>query len=162
MVVSVEVEAANTPNTTDSFTLTATSVASPTLTLQTTGTTETAVHPNLAISGDTNGEGFPGETVIYRLTITNTGDYRDTYTITVNNSQWPTSVFPAVTDPLQPDASQTIDVLVTAGDSGSDTADLTVTSSLDTDVSGTVRLTTTVTSTPPLPHTFYLPIHLQD
>lgn len=161
-VVTVEVEAPDIPDVADTFTLTATSVASPTLTLQATGTTETAVHPNLAISGDTTGEGFPGEMVIYRLTITNIGDYRDTYTIAINDSQWPTTVFPAITDLLEPGASQTIDVLVTAGDSGSDTAALTVTSNLDPDVGRTIHLTTAVTSIPPLPYASYLPLHLQD
>jgi len=162
IMVSVEVAAADTPNASDSFTLTATSVASPTLTLQATGVTETAVHPSLAISGDTDSEGFPGETVIYRLTITNTGDYRDTYTIAVSDNQWPTTVFPTSTDTLQPGASQTIDVLVTAGDSGSDTAAITVTPTLDPAISRTIRLVTAATSIPPLPYTSYLPILLRD
>jgi hypothetical protein len=147
---------------TDTFTLTASSLALPTLTLQATGTTDTAVHPNLAISGDTDGTGFPGETVIYRLTITNMGDYRDTYSVSINDNQWPTTVFPATTGLLQPGASQTIDVLVTTGDSGSDTVAVTVTSSLDTNVSRTIHLTTAVTSIPPLPNKIYLPVHVQN
>lgn len=161
-VVAIGVEAPDTPNVSDSFILTATSVNSPALVLQTTGTTETAVHPNLTVTGDTSGEGFPGETVIYRLTITNTGDYPDRYAINVSASQWPVTVFPANTDLLQPGDSQTVDVLVTAGESGSDIATILVTSQLDSSVGRTVRLTTTVTPIPPLPYGFYIPFHIDD
>lgn len=161
-VVSVAVETPVTPNVNDSFILTATSVNSPTLVLQATGTTETAVHPNLTVTGDTNGEGFPGETVIYRLTITNIGDYPDSYAISVSDSQWPTTIFPALTEVLQPGDSQTIDALVTTGNSGSDIATILVTSLLDAGVGRTIRLTTTATPLPPLPYAFYLPLQLQN
>ena len=109
--------------------------------------TMTVILPAGVALGDSQaGGGRPGETVTYRLTLTNTGQVTDTFDLAAGGHAWPVDL-PAATEPLAPGASMTFTVTVTipfgvAGGS-TDAALITATSRRDPYVSATAALTTT-------------------
>jgi len=93
-----------------------------------------------------SGSGKPGEVVTYTLTITNTGNITDTFTVTVSGNAW-TTVAPATVGPVAAGGSATFQVTVTvpadALAGASDTVMVTVTSQGDNTKSAQSELTTT-------------------
>lgn len=89
--VSVQVTVPNSINVSDDFTLTITSVTSPTLVYTATGTTNSLAHPDITTSGDDNGSAYVGETITYTIAVTNTGDFADTFSVGIANNTWTTT-----------------------------------------------------------------------
>ncbi len=121
----------------DIFTLTATGSVGGTAVA--TGTTSANVNPGVEVATPANKSGRPLEVVSYEFTVTNTGDYTDTFSLSLVHGAW-MATLPGgdTTGPLAPGASTTVTVLVEipAGVSNGDEdgASLTVTSGLDADV----------------------------
>jgi uncharacterized repeat protein (TIGR01451 family) len=91
--------------------------------------------------------GGAGETVTYMVTVTNTGNSADNFSITVSGETWTTTV-PATVGPLNSGESATVAVTVDipagAAVGDQDMATVTVTSQGDPTVFADVMLTTTV------------------
>jgi uncharacterized membrane protein len=90
---------------------------------------------------------LPGNTVTYNLTLTNTGQLVDSYTVTIGGNTWDTAVeLPA--DPLPAGESAPVKVTVTIpGDApygAADTVDVTLTSTGDPTQFATSSLTSKV------------------
>jgi hypothetical protein len=141
--VSVEVEVPNTPLVSDDFTLTATSVTSATVSATATGTTNAAVNPDITATPDeTTLSGLPGDVLTYTITVENTGDYTDTFAVSLSGHTWATSLSTSSVGPLAVGESAEVEVYVVVGSEESqDTATVTFTSDLDSSVSATVDLT---------------------
>ncbi len=106
---------------------------------------ETTYRPEL--SADQTDEGAAGETIVYSMDVTNTGNVADSFTLTVDGV-WAATVDPATTGSLAPGAIATFEVSITIpadalGDA-SDIATVTATSVGDDSVADTATLTTTV------------------
>jgi uncharacterized membrane protein len=107
-------------------------------------TTANAVHGMEMMAHDTALSGLPGETVHYMLTLTNTGNVVDTFTLSDSGHDWDTT-YPA---DVTLDPGEGIDVVVSvtipanAEDGDSDTVQVTVTSTGDPAVWMAVSLTT--------------------
>ena len=102
--------------------------------------------------------GDPGEVVTHTYTITNTGDYTDTFGLSVSGAGWTTNA-PVDTGPLAAGESVTIDVAVsipTALPPMEDSFTLTTISGLDSDVTAQSTGTTRTTKW----YKFYLPLIL--
>jgi uncharacterized membrane protein len=143
--VQVEVDIPHAPNTSDSFTITASSVNSPTVSTSAMGTTNAVVNPDVTASTSNNSQtGNPGETLTYTVSVTNTGDYTDTFTVDLSGNLWPTTASTGSVGPLGAGESADIEVYVTVGASGSDTVTVTFISDLDNNVSDSVDLVSVV------------------
>jgi hypothetical protein len=142
--IQVQVDVPDAPNTSDSFTLTATSVNLPAVSVSAMGTTNAVVNPGGSGSTpDDDQSGEPGTVLTYTVTIENTGDYTDTFTVELNGNSWPTSASTNSVGPLAPGASADIEIYVTVGNSGTDSVTVTFISDLDPNVSDSVILTST-------------------
>jgi subtilisin family serine protease len=90
--------------------------------------------------------GAPGETVMYTLVLTNTGNVIDTYTISATGHSWDIDQ-PGTVPPLNPGESAeiTISVMIppNAAHNATDTATITVTSDGDPSVTMSMTITTT-------------------
>lgn len=140
--VLVQVDLPLTLGLTDTFTITAVSVTSPTVTAAATGASATAATPGVSVSGDQGQSGLMGSVLTYTLAVTNTGNYTDTFIISLGSHVWTTtSQNPQIT--LGPGQSGTNEVYVTVGAEPSDSVVVTFTSSF----SGAVSASTTLTST---------------
>jgi subtilisin family serine protease len=127
----------------DSFTLTITSQADPTLVLMAVGTTHTEAEAGLAVSGDSELWGTAGMTTTHTLVVTNTGELTDTFTLEMlPGHSWTTWTDEPDTGPLAPGDSATIQVHVLVGSGPMDVATLRLRSSWDTAVYADVTLTT--------------------
>jgi hypothetical protein len=143
--VQVQVDIPNVPNASDSFTITATSVNSPTVSTSAMGTTNSVVNPDvMASTPDDSQTGNAGEVLTYTVNVMNTGDYTDTFTVDLSGNLWPTSASTASVGPLGAGQSASVEVYVTVGANGSDSVNVTLISDLDNNVSDSVTLTSTV------------------
>ncbi|MCD4738517.1 MAG: hypothetical protein K8R89_04585, partial [Anaerolineae bacterium] len=117
--------------------LTTTASSAPVYNLNLTPTTVTQ-------SGDNNA------TVVYTFTVQNTGNQSDSYTLSLNNDDWPTSLSTSSVGPVAPSASATFQISVTvpSGAFGKtfDQANVTAQSQGDASVSATSAFTTEVTT----------------
>ena len=140
--VSVEVEVPNTANVSDSFTISAVSVTSNTVTSSAMGTTNSVVNPDVTATPDTTSQsGLTSEVLTYTITVENTGDYTDTFAVTLSGNLWQTTLSTSSIGPLAAGASDEVEVYVVVGSDGTDdTAAVTFTSGLDGDVSASVNL----------------------
>ncbi len=129
----------------DTFTLTASGVVGGFDTA--TGTTLVNVNPAAEVLDPQDASGEPLEQVPYQFTVTNTGDYTDSFTLSLAGI-W-TATLPAGdnTGLLAPGASATVTVLVQVpGDverGASEVTTLTATSDLDPAISASAEVTTT-------------------
>lgn len=131
----------------DEFTLTATSTTDPGTSAAATGITHAMVTPGLLLGDVQTGAALPGVTITYTFTLTNTGDYVDSYLLVVD------SVWEAVlTDgdevgPLASGESAAITLVVNlpldVPGGVSDEATLTAVSALDPALSASSRAITT-------------------
>ena len=95
----------------------------------------------------TAGETLAGRTITYTVWVTNTGDYTDTFDLTVAGNTWPVTLSQdSVELGAQAGTAVQVEVTVPATASGgdSDTTTLTATSRGDADASDSLSLTTTV------------------
>ncbi|MEW5988856.1 MAG: hypothetical protein AB1791_19710 [Chloroflexota bacterium] len=141
--VSVQVDIPDAPNTADSFTLTATSTHEPGVSVTAGGTTTAVVNPAVTTSGDQSASGTMGQMVTYVITVTNAGDYVDTFDVEIGPSAWNTTSSASSVGPLDPGESGTVEIYVVVGDGDADSVTITFRSQLDTNVIATVLLTTT-------------------
>jgi hypothetical protein len=92
------------------------------------------------------GSGAPGDALVYSLTVENTGNLTDTYTVTVGGHAWPLA-FPGTAGSLAPGASASIVLTTTiplsATDGETDVVNVTVTSQADPALSAGAVLTST-------------------
>lgn len=157
--VSVQVVTPNSINVDDTFTLTITSVTSPTLVYTATGTTTAVAHPAITTSGNMSDSAYVGETITYTISVTNSGDYTDTFDVDISMNTWTTTAS-ASSVTLGVGASTTVDVYVVVGSGSSDVAHVTFASTLDNTVTATVMLTSTSLGSPS--QDVYLPLIIKD
>lgn len=97
----------------DVLTLRATSQGAPDTFAEGTGTTYAVADLDLALAPALSGlHGPAGSTLSYRLALTNTGDYTDTYVLYLSENHWRTTVAPTRTVPLSPREGVTVWVSV--------------------------------------------------
>jgi len=118
----------------DVFTITVVSKGNPDLVLASTGSTTYQITPGASVSPDQQAIGLLGETVSYTFTLTNTGNFTDTFHLSVSGV-WPFEVPDPIVGPIGPGVSTPITLLVTVPlgieYNASDVSTLTVTSGLD-------------------------------
>lgn len=99
--------------------------------------------------------GEPDETLTYTLSLTNTGNTTDTFTLAISGNAW-TTQYPASVGPLAAEANAefdvTVDIPADAMDEETDTVTVTATSQLDAGVTASSMLTTDVVT-----YKLYLP-----
>jgi hypothetical protein len=99
----------------------------------------------VSLSAGQTGSGRIGETVSYIFTVTNTGDFADTYDLDVE-SDWPADLSESETGLLEPGGSQAVQLAVSiptgASDGGPSEAILTATSTTDSSVTAETLATT--------------------
>lgn len=159
VTVWVDIPAGALGNEMDVVTVEATSVNDPTATGAVDLTTSVTAVYAMEMSGDMADSGAPGSTVMYALTITNTGNVTDTYDLTLGTHSW-TATFPggnSVT--VAAGASTTVmlhvDIPSGATDGQTDAVMVTATSANDSSVTASATMTTTAVVTG---YTIYLPI----
>ena len=100
------------PGDSDLATITALSQANPSQVVTSTLDTVALFRGPLVDPSSAAASGDPGAVVTYTLTVTNSGDFSDTYNITSLQADW-TAEFPATVGPLAPDQQTTLLVSVT-------------------------------------------------
>lgn len=128
----------------DSFTLTATSGWETAVFTTALGTTYATTQPALQTSGDATLFVQPGQTITHTITVTNSGNYTDTFDIELDGNEWTTFSSADDTGPLAPQASTTLDITVIAPANGADTVTVTLRSRLDEAVFAQLQLHTHV------------------
>jgi hypothetical protein len=131
ITVRLETPAAGGSSASDSFTLTAQSVADETLTLTAVGTTSYTLMPGVITSGDESQVGAAGHVLTYTIWLTNTGNYTDTFSVEIGESNWPTSSAADSLGPLGPGEVASIEIYVLVGNGRSDTVIIRFISTLD-------------------------------
>ena len=96
----------------------------------------------MEIPGDMSAMGDPGETMTYTVTITNTGDYTDTFSVSLDGHEWTTWTSDGDTGPLGAGESMTMAVYVTIGEGFSDSVVVSFTSALDPLMTESMTITT--------------------
>ena len=110
ITISVVVQASAEVGATDGFTLTAVSPTYPPLII--TGTTTTRVQPAVTLSPTVSTQNDRlGDTITHTFTLTNSGDYSDTFALTITGNGWASSVA-AETAVLAPQQTATIPIAV--------------------------------------------------
>lgn len=158
IMIPVRVKTPNTIGVTDTFTLTAVSTPPANQIVVVTGSTTTAVSPNLSVQPNiSTRSGEIGAMVNHTFTITNTGDYTDTFALELAGNLWPTTA-PSHTPSLAPNEQTAVSVQVQVtptkqGDpiiAASDSFTLTVRSGWETAVLATATGTTLALGQPAL------------
>jgi uncharacterized membrane protein len=131
----------------DSFTLTATSAWDMDINASASALTEIDVRLNVSLSGFQAGISYIGAPVIYTISITNTGEYSDSYTLTTDGS-WPISLSKDFTGLLSPGKSDVVELTVWVpqdmADNATEVTTLNAISDLDANVFAMTQITTTV------------------
>ena len=128
----------------DSFTLTATSGWETAVFTTALGTTYATTQPALQTSGDASLFVQPGQMITHTITITNSGNYTDTFDLELDGNSWTTFSTVDDTGPLAPQAATTLDVIAIAPASGVDTVTVTLRSRLDEAIFAQLQLHTHV------------------
>ncbi len=119
-----------------------------------TGTTLANVNPAGMVVAPEGQTGMPLEVVSYDFTVTNTGDYTDSFALAASGVWTTTLPGGENTVPLAPGAVTNVVVLVTvpqgAADGDVDLTTLTIASALDPTVSASAGVTTTASVPPPV------------
>lgn len=118
VTISVDIPLTATINQMDSFTVTATSVTSPTHVYQGLGTTKAAGTVGATTSGNATGSGLRGTVITYPVWVKNTGNVIDTFNVTLGTSNWNTTASVASVGPLAPQETGYVDVMVLVGPTG--------------------------------------------
>jgi uncharacterized membrane protein len=109
--------------------------------------TEIDVRLNVSLSGFQAGISYIGAPVIYTISITNTGEYSDSYTLTTDGS-WPISLSKDFTGLLSPGKSDVVELTVWVpqdmADNATEVTTLNAISDLDANVFAMTQITTTV------------------
>ena len=155
--VTVQVPFTALSGTQDVATITACSTGDPTVSGSATLTT-TARVPNYDVELTplvAQQAGHPGDVMTYTLTVRNTGERSDTYTLSKGLHTWPTTLSVASVGPLAPNGiaqfSVTVQIPTTVLSGAFGTAQVTATSQKDGSKSDTAVLTTTaIASTQPI------------
>lgn len=135
--ISVTVSAPDTLWVSDTFTLT---LGTEPLAF---GTTQTTAQPDLTITPVSQTlAGLEDAIITHTLTITNSGDYTDTFNITLSGNQWETVGEATAVSPLAPQASTQVEIYVTVGPDEADTVQVTFTSSNDSAILKSAVFTT--------------------
>lgn len=98
----------------------------------------------------------PGSTATHEITVTNTGNVSDTYTITFKGNEWDTAPAAGEIGPLAPGESGTVALNVTVGAGANDTVSVTLTSTANNQAKRVVDITTEASAAPL--HSLFLPI----
>jgi hypothetical protein len=110
------------------------------------GTTTADVNLAVEVTDPADGSGAASRLVAYEFTLTNTGDYTDAYTLAAEGLWGATLPGGDSTGPVAPGASVSVTVLVAvpveAAAGESDVTTLTVTSTLDPDLTGSADVST--------------------
>lgn len=97
----------------DVLTLQVASISAPGVGAQAVGTTYAEINLDLALAvDDPSLEARPGRAVTYTLVVSNSGDYSDTYTLSLADNIWPAQVIPTRTQLLAPGAAEEVQVRV--------------------------------------------------
>ncbi len=121
------------------------------------GVTCAEVMPGVEVAPDRAASGHAGDVVQYSLSVTNLGDYTDSFDLAALGALWPTTLSLPNTGDLAPGDSVPVSVLVAipagamVGDS--DVVSIVATSTSDSAVTGSASVTTTVE-----PRLIYLPL----
>jgi choice-of-anchor B domain-containing protein len=127
----------------DQFTLTATSMNDGDVSAQASGTTNAISYPGVSVSADdTTQSALVGETVTYVLTITNEGDFTDSFAIALGSSNWTSTPSVSTVGPLAPGATGNVNVQVTVGSGNVDSVVVTAQSNLNPVITDNVMLVT--------------------
>ncbi len=98
----------------DTLSLTVTSVSSPAVSVRTSGLTQAMADLDVTMTaGQADQSGVVGQLVTYTVTLTNSGDYTDTYALSLHGNLWPSVIVPTTTLLVAPGDSVDIWVLVT-------------------------------------------------
>ena len=173
MMVSVTVtapafslRASSTITFTDQFTLTVTPAQAPSNVAMAYGYTHLPVTVDITLPPDDDKDGIhmtggdqPGDVVVYMIDVTNSGEYTDTYSVSLHDHSWVVSSSHTTVGPLAPQATETVMISVTVGaeETVSDTVRVRFTSSLDTNLFNEVVLQTWVITDYPV----YLPVMMR-
>jgi uncharacterized repeat protein (TIGR01451 family) len=148
VVVTVAIPVGTASGASDVATITATSLADSTTSDSSVLTTTVSAVYGVILEPPTDAlTGGAGETVVYTLRLTNTGDVADSFDLTATGNAWVTNVQPATVGPLAP--GEGVDVVVTVtipagvADGDTDAVTITATSQSDPTVTDTSVLTTT-------------------
>jgi subtilisin family serine protease/uncharacterized membrane protein len=146
--IQVAVPAGTAAAASDVLTATFTSQGDPTVSAAVSRTSTATAVRAVSMAGSTAGAGIAGSTVVYGITVTNTGNATDSFTASVGSTVWTVGVTPTATGPLAAGASATVEVSVqipaAAGVGSSDGVTLTLTSAASAQATAAATLTTTV------------------
>jgi uncharacterized membrane protein len=101
----------------------------------------TRIQPAVTSSGDQSLGGEEGSVITYTLSVTNTGNFVDSYTVEIGPHVWTTTAQSGSLDDVAPGEVRTVEIYVVVGSEASDSVTITFTSELDPSVSTSDTLT---------------------